>query len=117
MIHTSNHHEYLSCLRNLSKESHTKELLAEEIERVINTIGVNKFSAIVTDAGPNIQAARAIVTSKYKHILNIRCIAYAINLISKDICNTPFADRMLKYCNTLISYFKSNHQAGKKYFI
>jgi len=69
--------------------------LAEEIENIINAIEPSKFSAIVTDAGANIQAARAIITSKYKHIMNIRCMAYAINLISKNICKTPFADKML----------------------
>ena len=89
-------------------------MLAEEIEHIIDAFGPSKFSAIVTDAGANIQAARAIITSKYKHILNIRCIAHAINLISKDICKTPFADKMLRHCNTLVSYFNFSHQAGKK---
>ena len=84
VIHTPNHHEYLWCLRNLTDSSHTKELLAEEMEHVINAIGAYKFSAIVTDAGANVQAARTIITSKYKHILNIRCIAYATNLILKN---------------------------------
>jgi len=113
VIHTSNHHEYLWSLRNLTSERHTKELLAEEIELIIDYYGSEKFIAIVTDAGANIQAARTIITSKYKHILNVRCIAHAINLISKDICKTPFANKILKYCNTLVTYFKSSHKAGK----
>lgn len=86
--------------------------MAEEIDLVLEKVGSEKISAIVTDAGPNIQAARQIITKKYPSILNIRCIAHAINLISKDICNTPFADRMLKRCNTLITYFKKCYLAG-----
>ena len=69
----------------MSSESHTGFFLANEIEEIIKKIGPEKFSAIVTDAGANIQNACKIITDKYQHILNIRCIAYAINLIFKDI--------------------------------
>ncbi|CAG8620327.1 5013_t:CDS:2, partial [Diversispora eburnea] len=55
VIHTSNHHEYLWSLRNLTSERHTKKLLAEEIEYIIDYFGSEKFIAIVTDAGANIQ--------------------------------------------------------------
>ena len=82
------------------------------MEQVIEKIGPEKFSANVTDAGANVQAARRIISEKYPNILNIRCIAHAINLISKDICNTPFANRMLKYSNTLVTYFKKSYLAG-----
>jgi len=116
VIHTPEHHEYLWSLRNLTKESHTKDLLAKEIEQIIEIIGPNKFSAIVTDAGANIQAARRVITEKYRHIINIRCIAHAVNLISKDIYKTQFADKMLRRSSTLVNYFKNSHQAGKNAF-
>ena len=76
-------------------------------------IGPKKFSAIVTDADANIQAACHIIIEEYPNILNIRCIAHAINLISKDIYKTLFADCMLKRCNNLVTYFKTSHLAGK----
>lgn len=82
------------------------------MEQVIEKIGPEKFSANVTDAGANVQAACHIISEKYPNILNIRCIAHAINLISKDICNTPFANCMLKYSNTLVTYFKKSYLAG-----
>ena len=113
VIHTTDRHQYLWSLRNLSGERYTQELLAEEIRQVLEKIGPQKFSAIVTDAGANVQAARHIITEEYPNILNIRCIAHAINLISKDICKTLFADRMLKCCNNLVTYFKTSHLAGK----
>jgi hypothetical protein len=83
------------------------------MEQVIEKIGPEKFSAIVTDAGANIQNARKIITGKYQHILNIRCIAHAINLISKDICNISFANRILTRCNTIVTFFKRSYQGGK----
>ncbi|CAG8590032.1 9405_t:CDS:2 [Diversispora eburnea] len=47
------------------------------------------------------QVVCTIITSKYKHILNIRYITHAINLISKDICKTPFANKILRHCQIL----------------
>ena len=97
----------------MSDERHTGLFLANEIEEIINKIGSEKFSAIVSDAGANIQNARKIITDKYQNILNIRCIAHAINLIFKDICNTSFANQILTRCNTIVTFFKRSHQGGK----
>ncbi|CAG8843726.1 4448_t:CDS:2, partial [Gigaspora margarita] len=88
------------------------ELLAEKIANVLENIGPEKFSAVVTDSGANIKAARHIIAEQYLNILNLRCISHAVNLISRDICKTPFANRMLMHCNTVVSYFKRNHFAG-----
>jgi len=96
----------------LSNESHTGSLLAKEMEEVLEKIGVEKFSAVVSDAGANVQNARQIITTKYNNILNVRCIAHAINLISKDVYNTSFANRLLTKCNTLVTFFKKSHHAG-----
>lgn len=82
---------------------------------MINKIGKDKFSAIVSDAGANIKLARHHITEKYPHIINIRCIAHAINLISKDICRTTFANKVLRQCMVLVKYFKSSHLLGKVY--
>src|SRR5436190_19197379 len=75
-------------------------------------IGPLKFSAIVSDSGDNIRNARQIITEKHKNILNMRCMAHAINLISKDICSTSFANRILTKCNTIVTYFKKSHKGG-----
>ncbi|KAF0503044.1 zinc finger bed domain-containing protein 1-like [Gigaspora margarita] len=92
--------------------NHTGVLIAEEIKKIIETIGSEKFSAITTDAGSNVQNARQLISAKFPNILNLCCIPHAINLISKDICNIPFANQILTKCNTLVTYFKKSHQAG-----
>jgi len=95
VIHTPNHHQYLWSLQNLSNERHTQELLAQEMNQILERIGPENFSASVTGVGVNVQAAHCIVSENYPSILNLRCIAHAINLISKDICGTQFASRIL----------------------
>jgi hypothetical protein len=117
LIHTPKHQEYLWCLKDLSSESHTGEFLAQTVEEIMKKIGPEKFSAIVSDSGANIRNARQIITEKHKNILNVRCMAHAINLISKDICSTSFANRILTKCNTIVTYFKKSHQGGKLTFI
>jgi Protein of unknown function (DUF 659) len=72
LIHTSNHEEYLWCLKDLSSESHTGEFLAKTIEEIIEKIGPAKFSGLVTDSGANIRSARQIIAEKYQNILNVR---------------------------------------------
>ncbi|PKY45354.1 hypothetical protein RhiirA4_459907 [Rhizophagus irregularis] len=46
--------------------------------------------------------ARHLICSKYKNIINIRCIAYCYNLISKDILQYIFANR-------IVQFFKKSH--------
>ncbi len=66
----------------------------------------------MSDSGANIKLARHQITEKYPHIINICCIAHAINLISKDICKTSFANKVLCQCMILVKYFKSSHFLG-----
>ncbi len=105
------------CLKNLSDESHTGIFLAKEMDEIIEQIGPEKFSAVVSDGGANIQNARKIITEKYNNILNVRCIAHSVNLISKDICNTPFANQILTKCNTIVTFFKKSHQGGNAFIL
>ncbi len=72
---------------------------------------------IVSDGGANIQNARKIITEKYNNILNVHCIAHLVNLISKDICNTPFANQILTKCNTIVTFFKKSHQGGNAFIL
>jgi hypothetical protein len=85
MIITGNNKEYLHSLRDLSNISHTSENLEKEIDKVLSTIGPKKFSAVVTDNASAIANARKHISEKYPHILNIRCVAHYVNLITKDI--------------------------------
>jgi hypothetical protein len=112
IIMTPERHEYLYQLCDFSEESHTGEFLAEKIKNILEEIGSNRFSAIVTDNGANVRLARDKIVQSYPHIFNIRCIAHAINLVSQDIIKHEFAERLIRRCNILITFFKTSHQAG-----
>lgn len=85
IVLTSNHQQFLYSLRDFSGEHHTGDFIASEIKSIIDKIGSQKFKAIVTDNGSNVRLARELIVNEYPHILNLRCIAHFINLVTKSI--------------------------------
>src|SRR5436190_21245209 len=55
-----------------------------------------------------------IISTHYKYILPIRCIAHHVNLVLTDICKTSFAKDVISKCQKIVKYFKQSHQAGKE---
>jgi uncharacterized protein DUF659 len=86
--------------------------LSEIIKNVILTVGPEKFVAIVSDNGSNIAAARRIICEEYPNILNVRCIAHCINLISSDIVKVHTIKSLIKCANSLTKYFKNSNLAS-----
>ncbi|CAG8703135.1 21928_t:CDS:2, partial [Gigaspora margarita] len=109
IIHTSNGNDILWKILDFSDRSHTGQYLAEQIETILNDIGNYKFSAIVTDAGPNVRVARQIIVQKFPHIFNIRCIGHCLNLVTKDMLKHTFATRIINWSTIITSYFNKSH--------
>ena len=111
-ILTPTNKEYVYQLSDLSSNSHTGEFIAGKIQDILVQIGVDKFSAIVSDNGSNVRKAREIITNKYPSIANVRCISHCINLMTCDIVKHPFAETLLKKVNVLTTFFRNNAIAG-----
>src|SRR6266498_5340169 len=71
-----------------------------------------KFVIIVFDNGSNIAAARRIICEEYPNILNVKCIAHCINLISSDIVKINRIKNLIKCANSITKYFKNSHLAS-----
>ena len=99
-------------LRNYSKESHTGEFLASEISDVIEKIGLDKFAAVVTDNAANCRVARKKIEENYNHILDIRCIAHAINLIATDLGKIDDIKDFVLDCGKITRFFNNSHQCA-----
>ncbi len=95
-------------LKDLSKSSHTSEYLSNVIKDVIRQVGVNKIAAIVSDNAANVAGARQIITDKFPSIINVRCIAHCINLISSDIVKVEQVKSLVRQANILTRYFKTS---------
>jgi len=108
MLITSQRKEYFLNLENLSDKRHTAECISNVIEEVINRVGIDKFAAIISDNGTNVAVARRIILQKYPSILNIRCIAHCINLISSDIVKINQANKLIRQANIVTKFFKNS---------
>ncbi|CAB5198747.1 unnamed protein product, partial [Rhizophagus irregularis] len=104
--------EYLLQLEDLSKNSHTAEYLSKVINDIICKVGISKIVAIVSDNAANVAGARRIITNEYPSIINIRCIAHCINLISSDIVKVDQVKCLVKRANILTRYFKNSTLAS-----
>jgi len=80
--------------------------------KVIESIGENKFIAVVSDAEAAMQSAKRKVMSKYPHIMAVRCIAHHINLVTKDIISIEWVKKTLQKCQKIVSFFHDGHRAG-----
>jgi len=109
MILTPHRKEFLYKLEDLSDQHHTGDFLASKMEAIITKIGVEKFSAIVSDNGANVAAARSIIHKNHPSILNLRCIAHCFNLLSHDILKSHFGMKLIRFCNILCNFFRSSH--------
>ncbi|EXX68133.1 hypothetical protein RirG_107750 [Rhizophagus irregularis DAOM 197198w] len=96
-------------------DSHTGEYIAEKIEDVINRVEVSKFSAIVSNNGSNVQKVHELIEKKFSNIMNVRCMSYYINLMSCDIVQHLFTDKLLKKVNILAIFFRNNARASAKF--
>jgi hypothetical protein len=82
----------------------------------LNRYDPTKFGAIVSDNGSNVRKAREIIEKKYPKIKNIRCISHCVNLISCDVVQHTFADKLLRRVNILATFFRNNAMGGMNEF-
>jgi hypothetical protein len=104
--------QYIYSLEDVSSFSYTADFNTKKMLEVLKKIGPEKFSTIITDIESAMMAAEWQVVKKYSHILPIRCITYYIQLILSDICNYPWAKKVLSNCQKIISFFKNSYPAG-----
>ncbi|CAG8649149.1 3173_t:CDS:2, partial [Diversispora eburnea] len=109
---TSNIQEFFENVwMNSNANSHTGSYLASKIKEIMEKIGPRRIAAIVSDSGANINNARSLIKTEYKHIINLRCISHCLNLISKDIIKHQFADCLIRRANIVTTFFKKSHLA------
>jgi hypothetical protein len=112
VIITPTRRQYVYSIADFSSERHTSAFNEDKMLKVIESIGSNKFAAIVTDAEAAMQAAKRKVMKRYPHIMAVRYIAHHINLVTKDIISIEWAKKVLQKCQKIISFFNSSHRAG-----
>ncbi len=109
---TSKRQNYLYKICNLTEEKYTSQFFAKEILKVINSVEVKKFVTIITDNGSNVTIVYKLITDQFLKIFNVRCIIYYVNLISHNFLKHSFAEKIIKYYNILVKFFKNSHKCN-----
>ncbi|RHZ83214.1 hypothetical protein Glove_99g229 [Diversispora epigaea] len=64
----------------------------------MQNIGIEKFVAVVTDHGANLRVARRIIHETNSFILDLRCMAHAINLVASDFAEIESVKKIISNC-------------------
>ncbi|CAG8826569.1 27030_t:CDS:2, partial [Gigaspora margarita] len=109
IVTTNIRKEYLIGLNDYSSNSHTGEFLTNEILDIVEKLSSDKFVAIVTDAASNCNLACQKIQEIYPHIWNIRCAAYAVNLIASDLVKLDNLKKLIVNCEKINNFFNSSY--------
>jgi len=104
--------EYIYSLQDLSLYSHTADFIAEKILEIIEKVGSDKISSIVSDNVATMVSAKRIVNAKYNHIISVRCIAHHVNLLTTDIMRHEHSKNTIMNCMKIVKYFRKSYRAG-----
>ncbi|KAE8740220.1 hypothetical protein FOCC_FOCC014272 [Frankliniella occidentalis] len=83
-------------------ERETGEFVGDEILKVMNEIGPDKFWIFVTDNASNMQVAWEKVTEEFGHVTAIGCAAHCWNLLFKDLVEAmSVVDKYIKHSRNI----------------
>ncbi len=99
-------------LEDLSIHSHTAKFIFEKILEIVNAIGLNKISFIISDNASTMVKTKQMINDKYNHIISISCIAYYVNFLITDIMKHKYSKKIIMKCIKIIKYFCHSYQAN-----
>lgn len=94
----------------VKENRHTAVYISQELLKVIDEIGAEKITALVTDNAKNMKAAWLMVQAQYAHIFTIGCAAHGLNLLLNDIYKIKTFQMIISNAKEVVKYVK-NKQA------
>ena len=88
--------------------------VADAIINVIETLGPQKFSCILTDNANVMRAAWRIIVEKFPHISTNGCSAHTVNLLIKDVVAMNDNAKIVKDAERIIKFCKNHHMIKAK---
>lgn len=85
------------------------ENTSEAIIKVLEDLGPQKFSSVVTDNAPVLKSAWRKIEEKYPNVSAYCCAAHGINLLVKDILQ-PY-ENILTEASSIVKFFNNHHRA------
>lgn len=91
-------------------ERHTGEYLCEEIVKVMEDIGPEKFIAVVTDNAAAMEKAKSLLQgNNYSFLTVYSCIAHTLNLLVGDIMQLKSLQNIEVSCKEIVKEVTASH--------
>lgn len=100
---------------NISRIKQNAAAVAESICNVIEEIGSEKFSGLITDDTKVMKAAWKIIERKYPRISANVCAAHAVKLLIKDISSFKDNLKTIEEAEKIINFVNNNHIVKTKF--
>lgn len=114
-IKAPNHKPFFHSAISTSGISQNAQAVADSIILVIEQLGSEKFSCVVTDNAAVMKAAWKIIEAKFPHITAMGCAAHGLNLLIKDILDTSDYAKTMKNAEKIIKFVMNHHIVKAKY--
>ncbi|CAB5380851.1 unnamed protein product [Rhizophagus irregularis] len=96
------------------EEFHTGEWISNKIIQQMKAIGVQKFSAVITDIASVMKSAWRRIEEKYSNVVCLRCNSHVINLLIGDVLKIDEIKTIVENSKMIVNYFKSHIQVAAK---
>ncbi|EIW85772.1 hypothetical protein CONPUDRAFT_25842, partial [Coniophora puteana RWD-64-598 SS2] len=94
-----------------SKRSHTGAHIFGVLNKVLLSIGPERFRGISSDSTGNTSVARKLVKNQYPWIIILPDPCHRANLLAGDICRLPFFAPVIRKVQRTLKFFKKSTHA------
>ncbi|GAB1523767.1 hypothetical protein RhiTH_006917 [Rhizoctonia solani] len=109
-VSTPSRQSFLMRGEDVSLESHTGEHIASLAKQIIQSIGPERFVAVVTDGAANIVLARRLL-AEFCGALPFNDAPHKLSLLVKDICKIPEFQKTIALLCQVLNFFKKSTSA------
>lgn len=93
---------------NTKDNRHTSEYLCQEMKKILEKFGPNKFLVVIGDNAANMKKACKLLQSEYPHIVPLGCIAHTMHLLVNDILSTKSANVFIQRVVSIVKTIRQS---------
>lgn len=91
------------------ENSHTAEYIFDQISEIIEEVGEDKITSVITDNAKNMKRAWELLNEKYVKIQTYGCACHVLNLLLKDFEDFDSMKCHLAAVKSIVHFFKIKH--------
>lgn len=88
---------------------HDAAYLSQEMKKIIEKYGAEKFLVVIGDNASNMRAAFRSLQKIYDHIIPLGCLAHLLHLLCNDILNCESVKSFMNQVTDIIKTIKNSH--------